>query len=117
MTTPFALSQCGYQPDPKNPLRFISTQGHPFYPVTLPDERHKNSGVHMRSMLEAAHAAGKGYGVAFSAAEIIRQTGDVETARGLLRVWSVDPALMDPNDLEVLEKHGLITKNTTAAKR
>jgi hypothetical protein len=63
-------------------------------------------------MLEAAHAAGldagKAYGVGFAAAEIIRQSGDVESARGLLRVWTCEASRADPEDLKVLREHKLI---------
>lgn len=110
MKTPFILSELGYSEDPTKPLRFVSKQGAPFFPVSLPDERHQNAGELNRLVVTAAHDAGKGYGIGFAAAEIIRQSGDVEQARGLLRVWSVDPAVLDPNDAATLREHGLIPR-------
>lgn len=111
MRTPFTLAENGYKYDPET-KRFISNRGHPFYPVAYAGDQHRNAGEHVRDMLEAAHAAGldagKAYGVGFAAAEIIRQSGDVESARGLLRVWSVKPEQLDPNDAATLREHKLI---------
>lgn len=112
MRIPFTLQENGYRADPADPKRFISNRGHPFYPVAYVGDSHRNAGEHVKDMLEAAHAAGldagKAYGVGFAAAEIIRQSGDVESARGLLRVWSVKPEQLDPNDAATLREHGLI---------
>lgn len=118
MKTPFILSELGYSEDPTKPLRFVSKQGAPFFPVSLPDERHQNAGELNRLVVTAAHDAGKSYGIAFAAAEIIRQSGDVEQARGLLRVWTPNFDQCDPNDLEVLRAHGLDKcQKTGRAKR
>lgn len=60
----------GYRPDPNDPKRFVHPDGHPFHPITFPDEINITPGDCIRAVALFAYDAGTR-----SIADVVREGG------------------------------------------